>query len=546
MSFNLEDTMKTRESFAGAVFCPYCGQEFASANSFCPYCGNEIALEKADKDFIRVVHESFCSSRKKILPIPQIRVKHSSFGNPSCFSIESANNERFELIQRQYLLFLKLLERAPENDEYSNLCEIAEYLLSLPAIKKGYGSLTLQEQIQICCCLSFLISCHIILNEHPTKREEYMADIEILSADIVSLQKLCVNREELFALEEFGDAIRDWLNYNPYGSGNTVEKNESSSPEQYYDPDILNEIQSLEKEMGDHIPNFKCHRYNLTTNYWDELEKLIGLSLVKGQLCKQINNYKLQLKRKELHPDLEVIPSFHCIFKGKPGTGKTTVARLVAGILREEGMLEKGCCVEVNASELISGWVGFSAKNAKLAVLKAMDGVLFIDEAYALMNSKGSKSSPGEEVIDTLTPLMENYRGRIVIILAGYNEEMDEFLSHANTGFPSRFKAVIQFEDYNAVEMFDIFYSLVRKYGYKVGPDALRRAAVLFSYISQKKDCIPTFANARTIRTVFELIMERAAQRIIKSEHEDVDLDTLTVDDISLSRSELKVALGIV
>jgi len=286
-----------------------------------------------------------------------------------------------------------------------------------------------------------------------------MKNADIIAKDIILMQQLCVNRNELFADERCGKLARHVLTYDPYnGEGSTketpddnkkknniIKKSNSKKSVKDCSSDIRNEINSLEDELKDILPNFKRHIYDQNIKYWDELKNLIGLSIVKEQLYRQINNYKLQIKRKQLHPELVVSSSFHCIFKGKPGTGKTTVARLVAGILKEEGLLDNGCCVEVTASELISGYIGVTPKYTKLAVLNAIDGVLFIDEAYSLMNAKGNKSDHGAEVIDTLTPLMENYRNRLVVILAGYNEEMDEFLAQANTGFPSRFKAVIQF-----------------------------------------------------------------------------------------------------
>lgn len=386
-----------------------------------------------------------------------------------------------------------------------------------------------------------------------------MKNADIIARDIILMQQLCVNRNELFADERYGEMARHVLTYDPYnGKGspketsddsvkkkNVKKKNDSEKSVKDCASDIHSEIECLENELRDILPNFKRHIYDQNVKYWDELENLIGLSMVKEQLRRQIDNYKLQMKRKQLHPELVISSSFHCIFKGKPGTGKTTVARLVAGILKEEGLLDNGCCVEVTASELISGYIGVTPKYTKLAVLKAIDGVLFVDEAYSLMNAKGHKSDHGAEAIDTLTPLMENYRNRIVVILAGYDEEMDEFLAQANTGFPSRFKAVIQFEDYNSVEMLKIFYKLTKNNGYRIDEDALRRAAAIFKYIEGKKDSIPTFANARSVRSIYETVVERASRRMLKSMDSGVDLDLLTLEDVSLSRHELQIALGI-
>jgi SpoVK/Ycf46/Vps4 family AAA+-type ATPase len=131
------------------------------------------------------------------------------------------------------------------------------------------------------------------------------------------------------------------------------------------------------------------------------------------------------------------------------------------------------------------------------------------------------------------------------VILAGYNKEMDIFISQANTGFPSRFKAVIQFEDYNGEEMMQIFYAMVTR-KFKAGMDVLNRAALLFKHIDKIKDGVPGFANARTVRTIYEMIEERAHQRMAENNLSGEDLFILTVDDVSLSKREVNIALGVI
>lgn len=308
--------------------------------------------------------------------------------------------------------------------------------------------------------------------------------------------------------------------------------------------DFREQIEALEDDLSGHKPAFNINEYNPEMDYEAELANLIGLNSLKSQLNRFIDNFRLQLIRQKEHPELKMDTSFNCIFKGKPGTGKTTVARLVAGLLRQKGILKGGRSVEVDASSLVSGWIGFSAKVTNLAALKAIDGVLFIDEAYAIMNNfEGGKGpGPGKEVIDTLTPIMENNRDRLLVIMAGYDEEMDKFLKASNTGFPSRFKSVMQFEDYNADEMTEIFKQMVKSNFYEIGEDELRRIHYLFEHIYDAIPSLPTFANARTVRNVFDQVRQRASQRMLNDL--DCDHDRLEIDDVTLTAEEIDAALG--
>lgn len=309
-------------------------------------------------------------------------------------------------------------------------------------------------------------------------------------------------------------------------------------------PDFKDQIESLEKDLASHKPALKINDYDPSIDYVEELDKLIGLQGLKMQLIMFMDNFRLQLLRQKEHPELKTSASFNCVFKGKPGTGKTTVARLVAGLLRQNGIISGGRCVEVDASSLVSGWIGFSAKVTTLAAYKAMDGVLFIDEAYALMNNfeNSSGSGPGKDVIDALTPIMENHRDRLLVIIAGYDKEMDEFLKASNTGFPSRFKSVMQFEDYNANEMTEIFCQMAKAEFYVVGKEEQKRIRFLFDYIYRSIPFLPAFANARTVRNVFDQVKQRASQRMLKDP--DCDHDLITMDDVTLNEEEIRTALG--
>lgn len=312
---------------------------------------------------------------------------------------------------------------------------------------------------------------------------------------------------------------------------------ESYSDMDYY-PSVREEISILLNELDKMRPALVRHKYDSSKDYWNELSSLVGMKSVKGQILNFIVDYNVQKARKRSHPDLNIVSPFNCIFKGRPGTGKTTVARIVAGILKEEGIIEKGCCVEMDASSITSGWVGFSAKFARLAALESLGGVLFIDEAYSLFNAQGTKGCPGKEVIDTLTPLMENYRDKLIVIFAGYEQEMNDFLSQTNPGFASRFKNEIHFEDYSADEMLSIFMSFAESNYYRLTEAASGRLFELLKIIESNKDTNKRFANARTVRSLFEAIRTRASSRMANDKKADYDL--LILEDIALPIEELK------
>ncbi len=259
----------------------------------------------------------------------------------------------------------------------------------------------------------------------------------------------------------------------------------------------------------------------------DELDKMIGLATVKAEIGTLVQRLQIEAARRE--QGLPVAPlSLHMVFTGPPGTGKTAVARLYGLILRELGVLEKGHMIETDRAGLVAGFVGQTALKTREKIADALDGILFIDEAYGLCQQGLSGQDFGREAIETLLKDMEDKRDRLVVIVAGYPDEMSRFLE-SNPGLPSRFTKTIAFESYAASDLVSIMRMMASRDGLNLNSDA---DPVLTSYFERVRG-EPNFANARTARTVLERAREAQAARIAPQiDTPGIDLNELTAADI--------------
>ena len=285
---------------------------------------------------------------------------------------------------------------------------------------------------------------------------------------------------------------------------------------------------SLEDKNNEYISIKEANPEESLESLLKELNCLIGLETVKNDVNSLINLIqirKIREKRGISQPDM----SLHLVFSGNPGTGKTTVARLLSKIYFKIGVLSKGHLVEVDRSGLVGGYVGQTALKVKDVVAKAMGGILFVDEAYSLSSNKDD-SDYGKEAIDTLLKAMEDNRDDFIVIVAGYPELMEGFLE-SNPGLKSRFNKFIQFEDYKPNELLDIFIKMCNDSKFLIDDDVKEYVKDFFENRYLKRD--ENFANARDVRNFFEKALINQANRLsINQIINDDELMRIKLEDV--------------
>ena len=240
----------------------------------------------------------------------------------------------------------------------------------------------------------------------------------------------------------------------------------------------------------------------------DELDALVGLDSIKEDIRSLMNFIAITKLREARGLSVPAI-SYHLVFTGNPGTGKTTVARLVAGLYHRIGILPKGQLVEADRSQLVAGYTGQTALKTMDVINQAMGGVLFIDEAYALVND--DQDSFGKEAIETILKAMEDHRDELIVIVAGYTELMHKFIE-SNPGFRSRFSKYFEFPDYTGDQLLEIFKTFCKKNGYHLTEEAEAYLLLQFNEMYEHRDS--HFGNGRTARNVFEKAIHQQANRL--------------------------------
>jgi len=298
------------------------------------------------------------------------------------------------------------------------------------------------------------------------------------------------------------------LSKNASGSEQSVSSDAVSS-----EPDTDKDLPTLDELLG-------------------KLDELIGLDNIKQSVKSLINLVNIRKVREENslpNPPL----SLHMVFTGNPGTGKTTVARILSGLYRAIGVLSKGQLIEVDRSGLVAGFVGQTAIKTTEAVTSALGGILFIDEAYSLAPDVGTGNDFGREAVETLLKLMEDHRNDLIVIVAGYSEQMEKFIL-SNPGLESRFNRYFMFEDYTGEQLDEIFLRFCAKSEYVLTDEAKTFASNHFQMLYLLRD--ENFGNARHVRNFFETLVSVHSDRISAIEgHTREDLTTITLEDLEQS-----------
>lgn len=452
-------------------------------------------------------------------------------------------DDKYERMHQKYMMLQEQMIRSVQDTEPDMNHFLASYDLMLNycfiqiAMEKKY--LTEKEQyiIQHFCkhnatIKQFVAGYGIFIRrlsyERFQERKTDMFPIEERTYFIVSYQrsnpkyygKVTENIDFLRLMESTEDILSDFLQFG----SETVEQ------EKFYLDEILDYIEQESDKFSTEVVE-KEELSNLTTAM-RQLDDLIGLEPVKQEIRALTANYRVnQIKQKKglITSSLE---SYHLVFAGNPGTGKTTVARIVADIYYHLGIISESKVKEVSRVDMVAGYVGQTALKTEAVIKEALGGILFIDEAYSLTESD-HPTDFGKEAIDVLLKMMEDYRENLVVIVAGYPDKMETFLDF-NPGLKSRFSNKIPFPDYSVDELLRIFDMYIAANALSL--DGGVKAEVTF--ILEKLRKLPNFANGRCVRGIVDQIIRNQNMRIVgmmdenQGEIDEDVLKTITMDDI--------------
>ncbi|MBR4109089.1 MAG: AAA family ATPase [Oscillospiraceae bacterium] len=388
----------------------------------------------------------------------------------------------------------------------SALNKLAQKQYTLP-VPEFFENIVAQDRIdgtnysrKLASCLSLVFISFALIDGNVTAEEAKM--ITKLQSDLVA----CCDKSKITAYADTID-IAGFVDSDPVKPAAVAPVYKQSAPQKKAPAD------TKPKKQADSMA---------------ELNKLIGLSAAKQSINELRDFAKIQQARKNRGLPVSDI-SYHLVFTGNPGTGKTTVARLVAQIYKELGLVSKGHLVEASAKDLVAGYVGQTAIKTGEVINEALGGVLFIDEAYALVDTNGQ--GYGQEAIDTILKEMEDHRDDLAVIVAGYSEPMEEFI-RSNPGLKSRFNRFVHFDDFAPEELFEIFQSLCKKNAYTTDEKA---AEIIKEHLAAlSKSAGDDFANARTVRNFFETVIAKQATRISGEKDPSTELlSTITEADVT-------------
>lgn len=370
---------------------------------------------------------------------------------------------------------------------------------------------------------------------HPGFASNFLAKVAE-EIDIIELKEGCGNRETAMTY------IQNLAAQNKYDISQTEveeimpEKSLFTVGEAYeiYNKWFRNGLRNRIYKSYKYCSYLEIKKEDKKSEPYDELQKMIGLKDMKQVVDEIIDSARIQKIRSDMGMDFYKT-SLHMVFTGNPGTAKTTVARLITQIFVKEGILDTGNYVECGRADLVGKYVGWTAKTVKSKFREATGGVLFIDEAYSLVDDSNSF---GDEAINTIVQEMENHRDDVIVIFAGYPDKMKDFFAK-NEGLRSRIAFHLDFPDYNAEELVDILKLMADKKGYKLNPDIERKCLEIFAQAVKKEE----FGNGRYVRNLLEQAMMAQSRRITKEyagkKITRKALTTLKPEDFDVNASKL-------